>query len=176
MAQSYLLTGSPGIGKTTAIEKIIKGVGRKSCGGFYTRALYAAQERYGFQIVTLDGLSGVFADVAYTNATHRLGKYGIDLSFLEDMALSALAHALMFSLFVVVDEIGPMQMCSPLFKPAVERVLKSPVPLLGTIQAESDPWVDEIKRRHNVILYELTQENRDDVPNIVIERLRGGAA
>ena len=173
MAQSYLLTGHPRVGKTTAIKKIIDGLGRKSCGGFYTEELRAADERYGFQKETMDGISGRLADVAYTHASHRVGKYGVDLTFLEKFAIPSLSHAVMFSLFIVIDKIGPMQLCSPLFKPAVERVLKSPVPLIATIQAEPDPWVDEIKRRHNVILYTLTEENRDDVPGIVIRLLKG---
>ena len=33
MAESYFLTGHPGVGKTTAIKKILDGLGRKSCGG-----------------------------------------------------------------------------------------------------------------------------------------------
>ncbi len=35
MGKAYLLTGEPQVGKTTAVKKIIDGIGVERCGGFY---------------------------------------------------------------------------------------------------------------------------------------------
>jgi nucleoside-triphosphatase len=173
MAQSYLLTGCPGVGKTTAIEKIIHGLGAKNCGGFYTEEFRVRGTRRGFRVVTLDGRSGTLADVSCSTAPHKVGKYGVDLSFLESVALASIPPALASKLFMVIDEMGPMQMLSAKFQKAVLEVLKSPVPLVGTI-SESNTWLSDLTEYGNIELFILTEANRDQIPTMILERLRGG--
>jgi nucleoside-triphosphatase THEP1 len=61
-----LLTGPPGIGKSTIVESVVgqlrpAGV---SVGGFVTRELRDAQQRVGFVVDTLDGASAILAHVS----------------------------------------------------------------------------------------------------------------
>ncbi len=172
MKKAYLLTGEPRIGKTTALKAIIDGLGADRCGGFYTQEMCAAGERYGFRVVTLDGQIGMLADITYKDVPLKIGKYGVVLPFLETVALAAVSQALVSKRFVIVDEIGPMQLHSPLFKLAVMDVLTSSVPLVGTVFAGSDPWSDALKQRDDVELFPLTHENRDEVPQTLINTLK----
>jgi nucleoside-triphosphatase len=171
MVQSHLLTGDSGIGKTTALKKILDDLGLDHCGGFYTEAMCAAGEVYGYRIVVLGGQIGTLADMAYTTAPFRVGKYGVVIRFLEDIALTAVSQALVSKSFVVLDEIGPMHLCSPLFQTAVMGVLTSSVPLLGTLSSGSDPWLDELKQRSDVELHTLTRDNRGEVPSMLVKTL-----
>jgi nucleoside-triphosphatase len=171
MKKAYLLTGEPKGGKTTALKKIIDGLGLERCGGFYTQELCAAGERYGFRLVVLGGPIGTLADITY-HVPLKVGKYGVVLPFLENIGLAAVSQALVSKSFVVIDEIGPMQMCSPLFKLAVMDVLTSSIPLIGTIFTGSDPWSDELKQRSDVVLFPLTEDNRNEVPKTLIETLK----
>ena len=50
-----LLTGSPGIGKTTVIRRILKTIQGVQCSGFYTEERRERGQRRGFKIRTLDG-------------------------------------------------------------------------------------------------------------------------
>lgn len=172
MFQAYLLTGAPGVGKTTALKKIIEALGIEHCGGFYTEELRVKGERRGFRVVTLEGQAGLLADVG-SSAPQRIGKYSVVLPFLEGPGLAAVSDALQSKRFAVIDEIGPMQMCSAPFQQAVLQVLKSPVPLLGTI-SESNTWLSELTEYGNIELFIMTEENRDQIPNRVLEILRGG--
>ncbi len=55
---------------------------------------------------------------------------------------------------------------------AIMSVLESTRPLLGTAFSEPHPWLDELKQRSDVELFELTVENRNEVTQTLIETLR----
>jgi nucleoside-triphosphatase THEP1 len=65
-----LLTGRPGIGKTTVIKKIVSLLGSNT-GGFYTREIRQQGKRTGFEIVTLDGLTETLATTEATVVAGR---------------------------------------------------------------------------------------------------------
>ena len=76
---NILITGKPGVGKTTLIQKIVEKVDL-SCQGFYTREIRDHQEnRIGFEIVTLDRKTALLAHVDHLTP-HRLGKYFVQNS------------------------------------------------------------------------------------------------
>jgi nucleoside-triphosphatase len=173
---AYLLTGEPEIEKTTILKRILDVLGLERCGGFYTEELCAAGKRYGYRLVTLDGKIGMLADMAYNTVPLQVGKYGVVLPFLEDTALAAVSQALVFKSFVIIDEIGPMLMCSSLFQLVVMDVLTSSVPLIGTISVASDPWLDELKQRKDIQLFPVTNQNSDEIATTLIETLKSAAA
>jgi len=162
MSIAHLLTSEPGAGKTTALKKIVDLVGRDRCGGFYTEEVRIDGARTGFRIVTLAGVVGIIADVS-SHSELRVGKYGVNLESLEDVGVASVYDALRTKDYVVIDEIGPMQLFSDVFKRAVLDVIDSSKTLFGTIVQRSYPWVDEFKLRSNVKTHLLTLENRDFV-------------
>ncbi|MBI5565331.1 MAG: AAA family ATPase, partial [Chloroflexi bacterium] len=54
MGRTLILTGTPGIGKTTIIKAVIKQLGDQA-GGFYSEEILGPGGRKGFKLVTLDG-------------------------------------------------------------------------------------------------------------------------
>ena len=162
MSRAYLLTGVPGVGKTTGIKKVINAIGIERCGGFYTEEIRAQGTRTGFRVVTLDGQTGLLANVN-SKSPIRVGKYGVDLDGLETVGVAAIYAAMVTKSLVVIDEIGPMELFSDKFKQAVIDVLDCPRPLLGTIVLRPYHWVDDFKQQEKVELYELTPDNRDNV-------------
>ena len=150
MNRNILLTGRPGRGKTTLVRRVAKEVAQ-SAGGFYTEEIRKHRERVGFQIVTLDGKEGVFAHVNF-KTQQRLGKYGLDLSPLETIGIEAVRKAVRDRELTVIDEIGPMEIRSSIFRDVVNEALKSRAALLGTITARPFPFTDAIKKRRDVTL------------------------
>ncbi len=174
MYEAYLFTGEPRIGKTTALKYVIEHIGTKNCGGFYTSELLSkgTNERYGFRLVTLDGQGGMLARVELAS-NQSVSRYGVTLQALERSGIPAIYNALAFKNFVVIDEIGPMQLCSEQFKQSVLDVLSSGIPLIGTIaQSGRDRWIDKLYERADIQFYTLTEDNRHDLPEVMVDTLR----
>lgn len=170
MGKSYLLTGEPGIGKTTVLRKIVGSIGIGRCGGFYTQEIRSQGIRTGFQVVTLDGQSGTIADVSYASRM-RVGKYGVDINVLEAIGITAIYEAIEHKELVIVDEIGPMQLYSSKFKQAVIDAVRSTRPLLGTIVSRPWPWADELKLCPSIETHHITASNRDSVVDKLVSIL-----
>ena len=73
--RNLLLSGRPGVGKTTLIKRLARAVEPRGCG-FYTDELRENGSRVGFAIVTLSGYRDVLAHVDYPEP-QRVGKYGV---------------------------------------------------------------------------------------------------
>lgn len=153
-----MLTGPPGIGKTTALRRIVASLGLDACAGFFTEEIRHDGARIGFCIKTLDGRSGVLADVSHESAL-RIGPYGVMMETLETIGLDAVRSAVGNQKIVIIDEIGPMQILSAEFRVAVLDVMRSASILVGTVVYRQVPWVDQLKCRDDVAIYPLTSEN-----------------
>jgi len=158
-----LLTGRPGCGKTTLIKRVVDHLVLPA-GGFYTEEIRQGGDRVGFKIVTLEGEEAVLAHVDF-NTTQRVGKYGLDLRVLESIGAEAICAAVRARRIVVIDEIGPMEIRSPVFCDVVNHALDSPdvSGILGTISARSFPFTSAIKKRHDITLIELRPNNREQL-------------
>jgi nucleoside-triphosphatase len=110
--------------------------------------------------VTLDSEEVVFAHVDLKTAEH-VGKYRLDLSALDRIGVRAVRQAVRARRLVVIDEIGPMEIRSAIFRDAVNVALDSEVPILATIFARSLPFTDAIKSRPDVALIEVCPDNRE---------------
>jgi nucleoside-triphosphatase len=124
--------------------------------------------------VTLDGEEVVFGHVDFSAAagSNRLGKYGLDLSALERIGVGAVRQAVQARRIVIIDEIGPMEIRSPIFRDAVNEALDSDVPLLATIFARSLPFTNAIKSRPDVTLIEVRPDNRKRLVSELSDRFR----
>jgi nucleoside-triphosphatase len=160
MGQALLLTGRPGVGKTTLIRSIAARL-RTSAGGFYTEEIRERGRRTGFRLVSLDGKIGILASVNISSPC-RVGKYGVHLHDLEQVGVTAILRAIQQPgvAVVVIDEIGKMELFSPAFREATLAALDSRKMVLATVMAGSDPWVDAIKARSDVTVIEITLANR----------------
>ena len=173
MTKKVLLTGRPGCGKTTLIKRVVNNLPRRA-GGFYTEEIREAGARVGFKVVTLGGKEAVFAHVDFLAAAgpDRLGKYGLDLSALERIGVGAVRRAVRTRRLVVIDEIGPMEIRSAIFRDSVTEVLDSEVPVIATIYARSLPFTDAIKSRPDVTLIEVRLENRERLVSELSDRIQ----
>jgi nucleoside-triphosphatase len=158
MTKKVLLTGRPGCGKTTLVKRVVNELALPA-GGFYTEEIRGRGGRVGFKLITLDGKETVFAHVDF-KAPQRVGKYGLDLAALETFGVKAICEALQVGQLVVIDEIGPMEIRSAIFRDVVNGALSSGASMLGTISARSLPFTDAIKERADVTVIEVRQDNR----------------
>ncbi|XP_027452499.2 cancer-related nucleoside-triphosphatase isoform X2 [Zalophus californianus] len=98
MARHVFLTGPPGVGKTTLIQKASEVL--KSSGvpvdGFYTEEVRQGGRRIGFDVVTLSGMRGVLSRIGSEpppgKRECRVGQYVVDLTSFEHLALPVLRN------------------------------------------------------------------------------------
>lgn len=167
-----LLTALPRTGKSTAIKKIVNMLGKDNCGGFYTEEIREDGERVGFRICTLSGKTGILSHVNI-ESNYRISRYGVDLEAFERLCISELENAVKDNnvKYIVIDEIGPMQLFSEKYKALLISLLNCDKPIIGTIFMNSYEWLDDFKKQKNVNLIEITFDNRDSLPLQLVELL-----
>jgi len=166
---TILVTGHPGVGKTTIIKQVIVQLAQPA-GGFYTEEIRDNGARAGFKIVTLDGRAGV---LAHTNirSRNRIGRYAVDIAVVDTLAVDSIRRAAASNQIVVIDEIGPMELFSSLFYQIVLETLQTNAVVLATIVKRRHPAADRIKALPNVKLLEATIENRDIIAQNILTLL-----
>ncbi|MFW9956670.1 MAG: NTPase [Candidatus Odinarchaeota archaeon] len=170
MKHNILLTGQPGIGKTTAVKKIVDQLDPKNVAGFWSEEIRERGRRVGFGIETLSGKKGLLAHIGLSDGP-RVGKYRVNIEDIDSIIVPEMAFARESDRIVIIDEIASMELHSRNFKEEVCRCLDAKR-VLGTIQARRHPFLDEIRSRTDARLFELTMSNRDEIPTQVLELLK----
>jgi nucleoside-triphosphatase len=178
MPNNLLLTGRPGVGKTTVIQRTLAWMPSLRSSGFTTAEIRGDRGRLGFRATTLDGREIVLAHVDI-RSRHRVSRYGVDVPGFEREIVAGLDPRRQADVFVV-DEIGKMECFSEAFCAAIERLLDDPRPLLGTIALRGPAFIQQVRRRTDVELIEVTRANRQALPETIAawlsSRLSSGAA
>lgn len=173
MARNILVTGRPGAGKTTLVQKVIA-AGIPLAGGFVTEEVRQGGRRAGFRVEDLrSGVEGALAHVS-RKGRPRVGKYGVDVASFDRVGVGALRDAAGRPGCIVIDEIGKMELCSSAFREAVTAALDCDAPVLATIPIYRLGFVDQLRARQDVLLIEITHSNREALVGRLAELLGGG--
>jgi nucleoside-triphosphatase len=169
MASKIAITGPPGIGKSTVVQKVVEICkNHVTIGGILTRDKRLKGKRIGFEIIDLaSGTAGQLADLWGNGPS--VGHYRVNLDDLEKIGLRALDNVLEYDL-IVVDEVGPMELKSDKFNQAVEKVIASEKPILVVVEVGyTHPLAQSIRRTFKLIT--VTKENRDLLPAEIVKEL-----
>ena len=147
-------------------------VGIKNCGGFFTEEIREDDERVGFMIKTLSGKKALLSHVDI-ESEYRISKYGVDLATFEKVCLEELKKAIVDEKikYIIIDEIGPMQLFSEEYKRLLIKLLKSKKQVIGTIFMNQYEWLDDFKKKDDIELIEITFDNRDQLPLQIVEKV-----
>jgi nucleoside-triphosphatase len=170
---NMLITGKPGVGKTTLVERLVEELrGSLRLAGFTTTEVRdTAGERVGFDIVAVGGRRSELARIGFSSPV-RVGRYGVNLAAFEALALPELARR--NADLIVVDEIGKMECASGRFRRAVEDALDSAVSVLATLGISQVPFFQAIRERPDVEVVTLTERNRETLVAELSARFRKG--
>jgi len=176
MAAQILLTGIPGCGKTTLVRQIVEQLRDLRLAGFITEERRGQDgRRIGFQATGLNGGSVILASVKSESKT-RVGKYGVELLGFEKLIRGELQRSGEEVDLFVVDEVGKMECCSQLFVRQMQKLLDGPTPLPLTVAMRGSGLIALLKQRAGVELIQVTQKNRDELADRLVERLRRSTA
>jgi nucleoside-triphosphatase len=166
MTKILILTGAPGVGKTTLLTKILDALKTKGVkvGGMVTREVRESNMRVGFEI--LDLTNNKHGWLAHINGqgNPQVGKYHVNLTDLDNVGAAAITQAIEKCDVIAVDEIGPMELFSQKFKQAVTQSLESKKLILMVVHGKAkDPLVTQVKRRVDAELFNVTFSNRQNL-------------
>lgn len=170
MRKNILFTGRPGVGKTTAIRYVVDQLHTSEIAGFWSREIREKGRRVGFAIETISGRTGILAHVDLDHGP-KVSKYRVNIEDIDSIIVSELEKARESGRIIIIDEIAKMELYSQNFEDEVRRCLDTKR-VVGTIQDRRHPFLDEVKSRSDVILFELTVLNRDRIPMQVLRLLR----
>ena len=166
MKRVLLLTGAPGIGKTTVLIKTVEALKAKgvNVGGMISREALEGNVRVGFEIIDLtNGQHGWMAHVKQKGGP-QIGKYHVNVEDLENVGVTAITESVEKCAVVAIDEIGPMELFSEKFKEAVKKALASSKVVLAVVHAKArDPLIYEAKQRDDAEIFTVTLDNRDSL-------------
>jgi len=165
--RAILLSGRPGVGKTTVIRRLAELLSAHVVTGFFTEEIREAGRRQGFRVSRFSGATDLLAHMK-TRSGYRVGRYGVDIGAFERIALPELARP---AEVVLIDEIGKMECFSSRFVQSVRDVLKRPVPIVATVAMSGSGFITEVKRRPDVDLWDVTIDNRNELPGKLAKRV-----
>jgi len=175
------ISGPSGIQKSETIKSIINMLDEEdiSIGGMLTEPIMEDNRRVGFQVMDWQTREkAVFAHLNL-NSSVEIEGYGVDLDSLNEVGVKAIRNGANENDVILVDEIGKMQVESKEFYETVKKVLEVDKPLILTFEKKSrNPLLQEIRRRDDVRMLELTDVNKDILPykvlDLIKEDLKGG--
>ncbi|TLY15824.1 MAG: AAA family ATPase [Nitrospirae bacterium] len=171
-----LLTGLPGVGKTTLIRELAKRLAGYYPAGFFTEEIREEGIREGFRLESLDGRQLTLAH-SDRKSSHRVGRYGVEIAGFERL-LSDLNLPRSPSCVIIIDEIGKMECLSKFFTEEVRSLLDSSKTVIATIALKDDGFIRKVKQRSDCRLITVTVENRtglaDSIFSEVLKQIRNG--
>ncbi|MGC8496406.1 MAG: NTPase [Thermoplasmata archaeon] len=169
------LSGLPSIGKTTTLLKtinILESQGYK-IGGIVTEEVVEDGKRVGFYLLDWTTKEKkIFAHKDF-QSRYKVGKYGLDIKLLEDLGIRALEEAKEADV-IVIDELGKMESESKKFVSAVKEILDMDKNIIITVHKKSrNSLLQEIRRRDDIRILEVTQVNRNVLPFKIVSLVKG---
>lgn len=177
MRRFVLLTGRPGVGKTTAVGRAVRQLQEDGVDvlGFWTEEVRDNDgRRTGFDIVRVDGSrvalsrKGEESDVRVGSYAVRVGEAGRAFVTIASEVRSAGPDDV-----AVIDEIGPMEVAIDSFEELVETARKGAASLIVTYkQGSRDPLLARLRQLDGAADWTVTTDNRDAMPPRIVQALQ----
>src|SRR3989442_5825867 len=138
---------------------MLEGDGLK-VGGMITERIGKRNRGEGFYVMDWASKEKrVFASREIQSKT-MVGRYGVDISALEEVGVHALQSATANADVIVIDEVGKMEVESPNFVQAVKDALDADKPLLLTLRQKApNPLLHDIRLRDDVLKLQVDHVN-----------------
>jgi nucleoside-triphosphatase len=91
----------------------------------------------------------------------------VDVAVVDKVASAALQASEDVDLYLV-DEIGKMECLSRRFSEAMSALFKSTKTIVATVALRGGSFIAEVKARRDALLWEVTRQNRDELPDRIV--------
>ncbi len=166
-----LLTGRPGVGKTTVIRRLAEALADLEPTGFCTEEIREGGRRVGFRLSGFHGETGVLAHV--DRGPPRVGRYGVDVEGFESFLARIPWER---GRVILLDEIGKMECLSGRFVSLVQRLLEDPRPMVATRALKAPPAVGPVLDAVPLRTVRVTERTRGALPTELARAVREAVA
>ena len=170
--RNLFLTGEVDAGKSTVIRKTLALLPPIVCGGFRTVSAPVSQ----------GALIEVYLEKAWEKTPQDLnhlvgtrfgfGRFTAYPKVFDTVGASILASEPEGAALIIMDELGVMENEAPLFRGTVMDALDGELPVLGVIKPKHTVFLDAVRAHERSEIFEVTDGNRDELPEILAEKLR----
>lgn len=163
---NIFITGNPGCGKSTLIQKLLDALSDKKVTGIITPEIRSGGSRQGFRIIDLASRQEEVLASPNLERGPGVSKYRVNVAGIERI-LDKFHESYASADYVVIDEIGMMEFYSPKFRETIGTVLASDKRVIATL---SRRLLKEFKDRGQV--FHLTRDNFNRIYHQVLSLLR----
>jgi len=168
---NIFLTGDKQVGKSTIINRFLAEYNGRVCG---FKTLLETDPYRRFYLHSLNPQI-TFNEKIYISKINEQGFLKGNIEGFDSFGVEILNDCLTSPPdLIVFDELGLFESDAILFQKAVHKCLDSPIPVLGVLKAKSSPFLDSIRYRNDVTIYNVTLENREEM-NEIIAHLYGNS-
>ncbi len=169
------ISGALGPQKSETIKSIIKMLDEEGfdVGGMVTEPIMEDNKRVGFQVMDWSTKEkAVFSHLDLQSSVEVKG-YGVNLDSLNEVGVKAIKNAAKENDIILIDEIGKMQVESEKFCETIRSIYEVNKPLIITFEKKSrNTLLQDLRRRDDVRMLELTNVNKDLLPYKVVELIK----
>lgn len=137
--------------------------------GVYTEDIFEGKRRTGYRVFTLDGRSRILAHEKFSSPVNADSRYRIDASCIEEFINPEIGRALDSADCLLLGQIGKIELGSANFRRLFLRALEADLKVITTLPNYRPRFLDEIRRRPDLSLVEITKENEDFWPDAILK-------
>ena len=164
-AKHLFLTGRKQVGKSTVLGKLLEGRDEE-LGGFRTKRIRTAGGADIYMLPPTGEDGYVPENILFRR---RQGKLELDPADFDRLGGAMLDRSKGADL-LLMDELGPTELEAYGFQKAVLAALEGQTPVYGVLQQADSPFLDAIAAREDVQVITVTEENREDLPRLLLEQ------
>ena len=168
MHKHILICGEVGAGKSTAISKILAST-NKHVYGYCTKSLNHRADGYHEIFIYPPSEPEKAVKIAECDTVHHYA----DTSVFETLGVELLRSVKPDGI-ILMDEIGFMEKDAERFKALILELLSGEIPIIGAVKARhpENEFLNRVKNHPNVDLYNLTEDNRNELAELLIKEGR----
>jgi len=167
------LTGEIQIGKSTLIRRALSAFPNIKSGGYYTVTVADVPDAKGsVYIIPANEPDVPLGDHNRAGIRYRLG-HGrkVFTQVFDNYGTQCLSHT-DGSDIIIMDEIGVMEREADIFSAKIIELLGGETPILGVLRKSAEtPLAQAIRSHPNVKIVEVTEQNRDSLPEMLIKHI-----
>jgi nucleoside-triphosphatase len=163
------LTGVPGIGKSTIINRVLEETGL-SAKGFRTVKESADERGSSFIYLYSYGSGSPNGRSVVACRYEETGGFAVCTGAFDEAGVAALENTANAEL-ILMDELGFMESEACRFQEKVMEILNGDISVLGVVKERDTPFLSGIRSHPEVVVFEITIENRDSFAAILQDML-----
>ncbi|PRR77165.1 Nucleoside-triphosphatase THEP1 [Clostridium liquoris] len=164
---NIFLTGEKGIGKTTIINKILSRINCEA-DGYTVKPIIEGTLKHFYITSIKDDAKKALMATGDTTKRKIINIYGDSLN---KFGTELVNNSVNTKDIIILDEIGFIESKCSNFKNSIINALNSNKIVIGVLKEFNGDFINSIKKREDVILFTVSEKNRDELPGVILNIL-----